>query len=150
LEFPKVGIVHKIAEMKRRSPPKPKPRYEGIFMGLDQLRARLDEWDRKHPSDGKTGWEGLDPGIARAVKILMENGVDTCQSCQGGPGHSYPEPTVDLRGGEGAGWKALGVCLDYGLPVLELRRVWTVGRPDRVPDGRPLWQIVFREQLSPI
>lgn len=127
----------------------PNHRHEGILQGVDQLRNKLDEWDRVHPSDGKTGWEGLDPGIARAVKILMENGIDTRQSCEGGPGHSYPEPTIDFRGDDGAGWRALGVCLSNGLPVLELRRIWSVGGYDRVPDG-PLWQITFREKLIPI
>jgi hypothetical protein len=141
--------VARVLKNKRRSARKfrAKPRYSGLFMGLDALREKLDKWDRPHHSDGKTGWEGLDPGIAGAVKILMENGIETCQSCEGGSGHSYPEPTVDLLGGEGAGWKALGVCLENGLPVLELRRTWTLGASDRVPDG-PIWQLVFREHVS--
>jgi hypothetical protein len=138
-------VVNNKTRLARK--PEKAPRYSGIFMGLDQLRDKLDEWDRTHPSTGRTAWEGLDPGIAGAVKILMENGVETCQSCEGGPGHSYSEPTVDFVGGEGAGWKALGVCLDHGLPILELRRVWAVGAYGRMPDG-PVWQIVFREQIT--
>lgn len=39
-----------------------------------------------------------DPGIAPIVSILRQNGVETCQSCQGGPGHSSREPYVDFRG----------------------------------------------------
>jgi hypothetical protein len=35
----------------------------------------------------------LDPGIAKAVKILNKFGIQTYESCQGGAGHSYPEPT---------------------------------------------------------
>ena len=35
----------------------------------------------------------LDPKIAQVVKILQDNGVETCQSYQGGRGHSYDKPT---------------------------------------------------------
>lgn len=39
-------------------------------------------------------WDSfLDPGIAEAVKILNRFGIETFESCQGGKGHSYPEPT---------------------------------------------------------
>lgn len=91
----------------------------------------------------------LDPGIARYVEILILNGVETYESCQGGAdpsrpnrGHAYPEPTVRFHGGQGAGWWALQVCLDYGLPVQSLSRIWTV--QDREPHG-PTWQLVFTE-----
>lgn len=90
---------------------------------------------------------GLDYGIAQAVEILRGGGIETIQSCEGGPGHSYPEPTVEFRGSDAAGWHAIGICLDHGLPVLELRRVWTVGGLDRVPTG-PHWAIVFRERIG--
>ncbi len=86
----------------------------------------------------------LDPGIRRAVRILMENGVETFESCEGGPGHAYPEPTVRFYGGPYAGWRAISVCLAFGLPVLELRRTWPVIRNE--PTG-PYWDIAFREQI---
>jgi hypothetical protein len=35
---------------------------------------------------------GLDPGIAEYVRVLLAQGVETFESCQGGPGHAYTEP----------------------------------------------------------
>jgi hypothetical protein len=30
----------------------------------------------------------LDPGIVRAVRVLVEAGIETFESCEGGPGHA--------------------------------------------------------------
>jgi hypothetical protein len=87
----------------------------------------------------------LDNGIRRAVRVLIENGVEAFESCEGGPGHSYTEPTVRFDGALNAGWHAIGICLAFGLPVLALRRIWPVIRNE--PTG-PFWEIVFREQVS--
>jgi hypothetical protein len=95
----------------------------------------------------------LDPGIRRYVEVLYLNGVETYESCQGGPdpdrpdrGHAYPEPSVRFHGSQGAGWWALQVCLDHGFPVQSLSRIWTV--EDREPHG-PTWQLVFRAEARP-
>ena len=90
--------------------------------------------------DGPVSDPELDSGIAPVVHILRQNGVETCQSCQGGPGHSSPEPYVDFRGGVGAGPLAVGVALLYGMPVKELRRVWHVHEHEL--DG-PVWRLTF-------
>lgn len=82
----------------------------------------------------------LDPGIADAVMLLRHGGVETYESCQGGPGHSYPEPTVAFHGGPAVGPHALSVAMTYGLPVSELRRVWRMESGE--PTG-PSWQLVF-------
>ena len=82
----------------------------------------------------------FDTGIARAVEVLRSAGVETCASCEGGAGHPYPEPTVVFYGGQGEGFRALGVALTHGLPVQALDRVWRV--IDGEPDG-PLWQLRF-------
>ena len=87
----------------------------------------------------------LDKGIKRAVEVLQQAGIETYESCEGGPGHSYPEPTVAFHGTPGDGWKALGACLNHGLPVSELRRVWGVLDLNE-PTG-PYWKIVFRERV---
>jgi hypothetical protein len=89
----------------------------------------------------------IDSGIVRAVKLLMDHGVETHQSCEGGEDHSYPEPTIDFGGGQGAPWKALSICNTYGLPVSAIRRRWRIGR-----DGHPFedcWQITFSQRLGP-
>lgn len=86
----------------------------------------------------------LDPGIADAVRRLQASGIETFESCEGGLGHAYPEPTVRFHGTPEAGWRAVSVCLAYGLPVLSLRRVWDVLERNE-PTG-PYWEITFREQ----
>lgn len=84
----------------------------------------------------------LDLGIARYVKVLRDAGVETFESCEGGEGHAYPEPTVRFHGGQGDGLKALGVALNHRLPVLALRRTWPVY--DGGPNG-PYWELTFKE-----
>lgn len=82
----------------------------------------------------------LDPGISRAVQILNAFGLETFESCEGGSGHAYPEPTVRLHGGQAEGYKALAVALQNALPVAELRRVWPI--IDGEATG-PYWELTF-------
>lgn len=82
----------------------------------------------------------LDPGILDAVRSLRAAGVETFESCQGGSGHAYPVPTVRFHGGKTEGFKALAAALQSGLPVAELRRVWSI--QDMEPVG-PMWEITF-------
>ena len=82
----------------------------------------------------------LDPGIAKMVEALRAGGVETFESCQGGPGHAFPEPTVRFHGQQPEGFRALSVALQAGLPVARLRRVWTIN--DREPTG-PWWDMTF-------
>jgi hypothetical protein len=86
-------------------------------------------------------YESLDEGIRDAVRILAESGVETFESCQGGEGHAYPEPTIRFHGQREAGWKALAVAQAVRLGVLELRRVWPIN--DGEPTG-PWWEMTFR------
>ncbi|MGC9954153.1 MAG: hypothetical protein ABSD21_07730 [Rhizomicrobium sp.] len=83
----------------------------------------------------------LDPGIRRFVLVLRSGGIETFESCEGGDGHAFPEPTVRFCGNNGEGFKALSVAMTYGLPVLALRRAW------RMDDGEltgPWWELTFR------
>jgi hypothetical protein len=86
----------------------------------------------------------IDVGIRRAVNVLSEHGIETYESCEGGPGHSYPEPTVAFHGTPEAGWRAVALCLAYGLPVSELRRVWCV--EDGTEPTGPYWNVVFKRR----
>jgi hypothetical protein len=99
--------------------------------------------------------QSLDPGIRQIVMILSGNGVETYESCAGsGPhgqgwprghsAHSYPEPTVAFHGNFAAGLHALEVAINHGLPVSELRRVWSIQNGE--PVG-PTWHMTF--DLSP-
>ena len=87
----------------------------------------------------------LDPGIKRAVEILYKAGIETYESCEGGPGHSYKEPAVRFHGDKSEGFRALAVALQNNLPVSALRRSWSI--EDYEPMG-PAWEIVFRRKLD--
>jgi len=89
----------------------------------------------------------IDAGVARYVSVLRDAGVETYESCEGGPGHCAPEPTVWFHGTRAGGWRALCAALDVDLPVLELRRVWPIN--DGEPTG-PCWAIVFRRKDQPV
>ena len=83
----------------------------------------------------------LDPGIRRYVLILRQGGIETFESCQGGEGHAFPEPTIKFYGNNWEGFKALSVALTNGLPVLSVRLVWDIN--DGLPQG-PWWEMNFR------
>jgi hypothetical protein len=86
----------------------------------------------------------LDPGIAAAVRVLRDAGIETYESCEGGPGHSFPEPTVRFFGQRQEGYRALAAALlgsdEIGLRLYALRRFWTI--EDGEPVG-PHWEIVW-------
>ena len=85
----------------------------------------------------------LDAGIADAVALLCKAGVETFESCEGGLGHAYPEPTIRFHGHEAEGFRAMAVALAAGLSVSALRRVWDIH--GREPTG-PWWEIVLATQ----
>lgn len=89
----------------------------------------------------------LDAGIAPYVEALREGGIDTYESCEGGNGHAYPEPTIRFHGDRSEGFKALAVAVQRQLPIAALRRIWTI--LDGEPTG-PQWEITFAQvsQLS--
>ena len=87
----------------------------------------------------------LDSGIASYVNVLRGAGVETYESCQGGAGHSYPEPTVRFHGERSEGFRALAVAQVHALPVSSLRRVYNV--IDGEPVG-PTWEITFRRTAN--
>ena len=45
----------------------------------------------------------LDAGIRDIVLTLLANGVETFESCEGGRGHSFPEPTIRFEGDSSEG-----------------------------------------------
>src|SRR6184192_2046010 len=101
----------------------------------------LSGWERSsyiarmsRPIPGK-----LDRGIEKAVRQLQSCGIETFESCEGGAGHAYPEPTVRFHRTPEAGWRAVGICFANGLPVQCLRRVWDI-LDSNEPSG-PHWEI---------
>lgn len=83
----------------------------------------------------------LDPGIRRAVLILRSGGIETMESCEGGPGHAFTEPTIRFHGNSAEGFKAFSIAVTYGLPVFAVRRVWDVVSGELTG---PWWEMTFR------
>jgi len=68
----------------------------------------------------------LDRGIRRYVIVLRREGVETFESCEGGQGHAFTEPTVRFHGNGAEGYRAFAAAMSNGLPVLSLRRYFQV------------------------
>ena len=88
-----------------------------------------------------------DPGIQRAVDLLRRAGINTCQSCEGGPDHSSADPYVHFFGEAGEGWRAVAVVTPHrwqeriGLVPVSLSRSWNIQNGE--PEG-PFWELTFR------
>jgi len=83
----------------------------------------------------------VDSGIKKQVRILNDAGIDTFESCQGGKGHAYSEPSIRFHGDRYEGLKAFSVAMRNGLDVMALRRIY------QIVDGElngPYWEIVFK------
>jgi len=87
----------------------------------------------------------LDPCIEPMVETLQAAGIGTFESCEGGPGHAYPEPTVRFHGERSEGFRALAAAQAAGHSVAELRRVWPIN--DGEPTG-PWWELTFSEHAN--
>jgi hypothetical protein len=87
----------------------------------------------------------IDAGIRRAVLILRRAGVETFESCQGGAGHAFPDPTVKFSGGAYAGYRAFAIAKEHGLPVARIQMVW--GEVDHHLQG-PWWEITFSRTMD--
>lgn len=90
-------------------------------------------------------YASLDEGIRFAVRLLHANGIETGQSCEGGDGHSYEKPTIDLWGQpveNATAFHAVHVLHTYGLPVDGVELRWRIhhGMP-----LEPLWRITLAE-----
>jgi hypothetical protein len=53
----------------------------------------------------------IDRWVSYAVKVLRDNGIETYESCQGGPGHSYAEPAVRFHGTQPAGSRIAAILV---------------------------------------
>lgn len=83
----------------------------------------------------------LDSGIRAYVEVLCKAGIETFESCQGGQGHAYLEPTVRFHGDRSEGFRALSIAQRRQLPVKDLRRTWPI--IDGEPTG-PSWELTFQ------
>lgn len=74
----------------------------------------------------------LDKGIRRYVLTLRSVGIETFESCEGGEGHSSPEPMVRFHGDASEGFRAYAVAKQMGLPVLKFGMIY------RIKEGWPM------------
>lgn len=98
----------------------------------------LSELERHDPVP--EGEMAIDSGIRRYVLILRAQGVETFESCQGGEGHAFPEPTVRFHGNRVEGYRAFTAAMNYGLPVAALRQAYDVIGGQLVG---PHWEMTF-------
>lgn len=82
----------------------------------------------------------IDRGITPELRVLWENGIETFESCEGGKGHSFSEPTIRFHGDKSEGFRALAIAIQHGLKVTCLRRYWDVNAGE--PVG-PMWEMTF-------
>lgn len=98
---------------------------------------------KKRPK--RKGERPIDAGIASEVAILQENGVHTTESCQGGPGHTFPEPTVRFLGDRSEGFRVAAICIQYGLRLVAVRRYWQMQFGEL---AGPFWEVTFYKPAS--
>jgi hypothetical protein len=103
-------------------------------IGISPLHWKLDPQD-------EAIIKAVDGGIRDMVRLMCAGGFETCESCQGGKGHSYPEPTIVFSGNEGEGYRAVAWLLTHGITKLQLKRRWDL--LDRNILTGPLWEVVF-------
>ena len=83
----------------------------------------------------------IDEKIKPYVMTLRQAGIETIESCQGGDGHSSPEPFIRFAGDYAEGYKAFAVALNYDFPLLKLCLTYDV---DRQTLKGPYWDMVFK------
>lgn len=106
----------------------------GAVEGISKKGPRPGQYD---PSQDVQ----LDDGIRHHVETLRAGGVETFESCQGGDGHCFTDPTVRFFGQPEEGYRAVAWAITNGLPVMELRRCWWLDGAELVG---PHWEMTFR------
>jgi hypothetical protein len=84
--------------------------------------------------------EGLDEEIRDLVELFNNDNISTFESCQGGEGHAFSEPTIRFHGLYAEGFLAYALAIYNGYKVKYLRRYYTVSDGELVG---PEWEIVF-------
>lgn len=92
----------------------------------------------------------MDKKIKPMVIALQKYGFKTFESCQGGKGHAYTEPTVRFEGDEFDLIRAYEICEHLKLRPNEVRRVyWKVplSNPDKYTSDleKYIWDKPFNE-----
>ncbi len=72
----------------------------------------------------KMDYQFVDERIRIPVQILNKHGFETFESCQGGEGHCFSEPTIRFFGSEFDCIRAFELLQAHGLCVYETKRVF--------------------------
>ena len=100
-----------------------------------------------HPSawilsdDAESVLRAVDSGIRRFMRLMLAGDFETYESCEGGEGHSFVDPTIRFHGNRGEGFRAFAWLMAHGVEPESLRRFWQI--EDGEPTG-PKWEITFR------
>lgn len=85
----------------------------------------------------------LDDGIKPIVLLLQQHSVETFESCQGGIGHCFPEPTIRFHGDKFEGVRVAHICLKNALPIQQIRRAFDVYDDEL---HQPFWEVTFKSK----
>ena len=113
-------------------PPDTRSIYERITIA--EARERLRSTKFEPP------WGNLDPLISPIVRVFYEEGAETYESCQGGPGHPFPCPTIRFFGGVSEGLRLVSIALAYDLNPTGLSRIYDIVDKELVG---PRWEMTF-------
>ena len=86
----------------------------------------------------------LDAGIKETVLFLQSQGVETFESCEGGIGHCFPEPTVRFYGDKFEGLRVTHICLQNALPIQQVRRAFAIIDNEI---HQPFWEVTFKASI---
>jgi hypothetical protein len=106
---------------------------------------KKDLKESKQKNNKKNYYPSFDKGISNEVKTLIKAGIETFESCEGGKGHAYTEPTIRFHGDRSEGFRALAIALQNGLQVSSIRRIWPIIQGE--PTG-PWWEMTFYKPKS--
>ena len=85
-------------------------------------------------------YDDIDDGIMGAVKMLRSAGIETFESCQGGPGHAHHHPVIWFTGDAQEGFRAEQIATEAGYQVYHIAQFWYSRRGVRYG---PYWEISF-------
>jgi hypothetical protein len=90
--------------------------------------------------DNAFALDHLDRWMRYAVLVLHRGGIRTYESCQGGHGHAFPEPTVRFEGDREDAFRAVTLARSCGLPAHHLRQFWRLNEEGA---ESPAWELTF-------
>ncbi len=120
--------------------------YRPYFLRIEQEIEKNKEFKRQYEIQNYNPHAdpNLESGVKDAVIVLINNGIFTYESCQGGDkGHLYKEPTIRFNGDRTEGMKAYHILVSNGFSVVSISRIWI--NVDEELTG-PNWEIILEKE----